>query len=207
MKPLKFLNRTAIAALSAISLTGAVASVTQAQEALTNAVIQFPEDTIIEFELIDTHGYYQSTFGVVDSSTKRKVPLFVETKPYDDNTPSVPGRDDTGTQPDFRGTVEGGGVVNGEGQANKFIKFTFKAGTPYVFYLDSVDPVTKQTKTSYLSTNNLAGRFTGSLVAGETGNLIEWDDSGLPKPGKDNDFDDFAIIAGGFVLTPCPLKQ
>lgn len=196
----------AIASLSAIGITAFATSV-NAQESLANNTIQFPEDTIIEFEIVDTHGYYQSTFGVIDTNTRQKSPLFVEVKPYDARVASVPGRDDTGTEPDFPGTVEGGTVVNGEGQASKFIKYTFKAGVPYVFYMDSVDPITKVAKTSYISTNNLATRFSGSLEAGETGNLIEWDDSGLPKPGKDSDFDDFAIIAGGFVLTPCPLRQ
>ncbi|MDX2228162.1 MAG: hypothetical protein NW220_00900 [Leptolyngbyaceae cyanobacterium bins.349] len=200
-------NPVAIAVAAAIGVTSAIAPATQAQEALTNGAIRFPEDTVVEFELVDTHGYYQSTFGVVDTTTRQKVPLFVEIKPYDQPNPSVPGRDDTGTTPDYYGTVEGGSVVNGEGQANKFIKYTFKAGVPYVFYMDSVDPRTREVKTSYLSTNNLATRFSGSLVAGETGNLIEWDDSGLPRPGKDNDFDDFAIIAGGFTLGPCPLVR
>lgn len=200
------LLNTAIATLSAIGLTSGFAPSVQAQ-ALTNTVIQFPEDTVIEFELVDTHGYYQSTFGVQDTRTGRKTPLFVEVKPFDQPNSSVPGRDDTGTSPDFYGTVEGGSVVNGEGQANKLIKFTFRSGTPYVFYMDSTDPRTKQVKTAYLSTNNLATRFSGSLVAGESGNLIEWDDSGLPKPGKDSDFDDFAIIAGGFTIAPCPFVR
>jgi hypothetical protein len=193
----------------ALGLFGSLATATHthAQDALSNAIIQFPEDTIVEFELVDTHGFYQSTFGVVDSSTQKKVPLFVEVKPYNDNTPSVPGRDDTGTVPDFLGTVEGGAVVNGAGEASKFIKYTFKGGVSYVFYMDSLDPRTRQVKTSYLSTNNLSSRFSGSLVAGQSGNLIEWDDSGLPRPGKDSDFDDFAIIAGGFPLAACPLVR
>jgi len=207
MKRNKF-SQMAIAAFSAIGLVSVGMPSTQAQDAaLSNAVIQFPEDTVIEFELVDTHGYYQSTFGVIEGDTKKKVPLFVEIKPYDQPNPSVPGRDDTGTPPDFYGTVEGGSVVNGQGQADKFIKYTFRAGVPYVFYMDSLDPQTKQVRTSYLSSNSLATRFSGSLVAGQTGNLIEWDDSGLPRPGKDNDFDDFAIIAGGFTLEPCPFVR
>lgn len=206
MKQNKLLQM-AIAAVSAIGLTSSLAASAQAQEALSNAAIQFPEDTIIEFELVDTHGFYQSTFGVQDARTGKKNPLFVEVKPYDQPNPSVPGRDDTGTSPDYYGTVEGGTVVNGEGQANKFIRYTFRANTPYVFYMDSIDPRTRQTKTAYLSTNNLAARFSGSLVAGQSGNLIEWDDSGLPRPGKDSDFDDFAIIAGGFTIEPCPFVR
>lgn len=203
----KAIHHTAIVALFSLGLAGTLPAPTQAQEALTNAPIQFPEDTIVEFELIDTHGFYQSTFGVEDTRTGKKTPLFVEVKPYNDVTPSVPGRNDTGTQPDYLGTVEGGAVVNGEGQASKLIKFQFQANTPYVFYLDSIDPRTRQAKTTYVSTSSVAAAFSGSLVAGETGNQIKWDDSGLPRPGKDSDFDDFAIIAGGFTLNPCPFVR
>lgn len=203
----KALQTTAIAALFSLGFAGTLSTAAQSQEALNNNAVQFQEDTVIEFELVDTHGYYQSTFGVIDGNTKQKIPLFVEVRGYDEATPSVQGRDDTGNTPDYRGTVEGGTVVNGEGQANKYIKYTFKSGVPYVFYLDSVDPRTKETKTTLISLNGASSRFSGSLEAGETGNLIEWDDSGLPRPGKDNDFDDFAIIAGGFPLTPCPFVQ
>lgn len=205
--PLKAVRRAAIAGLSSLGLLAALPFSLQAQEALSNAVIQFQEDTIIEFELIDTHGYFQSTFGVVDTRTGVKTPLFIEVKPFNDTVPSVQGRNDTGTEPDFRGTVEGGSVVNGERQANNLIKFRFQAGTPYAFYLDSVDPRTGQAKTTYVSTNSIAAAFDGNLEAGETGNVIKWDDSGFPRPGKDSDFDDFAIIAGGFPITPCPLKR
>ncbi|MDX2243053.1 MAG: hypothetical protein NW224_20425 [Leptolyngbyaceae cyanobacterium bins.302] len=203
---MKTLRPAAIAALCSLGFVGLSTS-TPAQETLTNAAIQFPEETIVEFELVDTHGFYQSTFGVVDARTGKKTPLFVEVKPYNDTTPSVPGRNDTGTQPDYLGTVEGGAIVNGEGQAVNLIKFRFQANTPYVFYLDSLDPRTRQIRTTYVSTNSVAAAFSGSLVAGQEGNLIKWDDSGLPRPGKDSDFDDFAIIAGGFTLNPCPFVQ
>ncbi len=206
LTPMQGWQAGAIAALSVVGLA-AIAPAVRAQDALSNNTIQFPEDTVIEFELIDTHGYYQSTFGVIDVTNRQKTPLFIEIKPYNERVASVPGRDDTGTTPDFPGTVEGGSVVNGNRESSKFIKHTFKAGVPYVFYMDSMDPRTQQIKTSYISTNALATRFSGSLTAGATGNLIEWDDSGLPKPGKDSDFDDFAIIAGGFELTPCPLVR
>ncbi|MBF2026495.1 MAG: hypothetical protein IGS48_06975 [Oscillatoriales cyanobacterium C42_A2020_001] len=204
--PLKAIRRVAIACLTSFGILSALPPSAPAQEALSNTTIQFQEDTIVEFELIDTHGYFQSTFGVLDTRTGVKTPLFIEVKPFNETTPSVQGRNDTGTEPDFRGTVEGGGVVNGERQASNLIKFRFQAGTPYAFYLDSVDPRTGQAKTTYVSTNSVAAAFSGNLEAGETGNLIKWDDSGFPRPGKDSDFDDFAIIAGGFPITPCPLK-
>jgi hypothetical protein len=34
---------------------------------------------------------------------------------------------------------------------------------------------------------------------------MAWDDTGLPQPGKDQDFDDFVIEAGGYLVSvPCP---
>jgi hypothetical protein len=54
----------------------------------------------------------------------------------------------------------------------------------------------------------LAAAFNGSLDGGTneeiTGVRIAWDDTGLPQPGKDEDFDDFVIEAGGFPPVPCP---
>jgi len=197
---------SAIAALSALSLVGAIGTSTQAQETLSNNTIQFPEETVVEFEIVDTHGYYQSTIGVVNLKTGQKTPLFVEKQGFDAPTSSVAGRDDTNTNADFKGTVEGGTIVNGAGEASNLIKYTFEAGTPYALYLDSVDPRTKQARVSLVSTNVNATSFAGSLTAGESGNSIKWDDSGLPRPGKDSDFDDFVIIAGGFTLESCPIR-
>lgn len=196
----------AIATLSALGLVGAIAHSAPAQESLSNSSIQFTETTVVEFEIVDTHGYYQSTVGIVNLKTGQKTPLFVEKQGFDAPTSSVAGRDDTNTNADFKGTVEGGTIVNGAGEASNLIKYTFEAGTPYALYLDSVDPRTKQTRVSVVSTNVNAASFAGSLTAGESGNLIKWDDAGLPRPGKDSDFDDFAIIAGGFTLESCPIK-
>lgn len=197
----------AIASVSAIGLAGFLASPTQAQEALTNSNIQFPEETIVEFEIGETHGYYQSTIGVVNLKTGVKTPLFIEVRGYDSPEASVPGRDDTGSTPDFPGTVAGGTIVNGNREASNLYRFTFEANTPYALYLDSVDPNTKQPRPSFVSTNVNAASFAGSLTGGVSGNQIKWDDSGLPKPGKDSDFDDFTLIAGGFTLEACPFRE
>jgi hypothetical protein len=192
----------------AAGLLGSFAMPAQAQDSFGNDVVQFPVDTTVEFEFKESHGAYRSTLGIVNADTGQPVTvLFRETKPYDtygtgQSEPSAPGQNNTGTSVDFLGTVQGGTVDN------QYSEFTFKANTRYAFYLESVSP-TGQTTRSVLSTNSLAAIFDGALDAGDRGGVvgsrIAWDDSGLPRPGKDDDFDDFVIEAGGYLVTvPCP---
>ncbi len=209
----KLLHPGVVASLSAIGVCSVLAVSVQAQEALTNNAVQFSEDTIIEFEVTETNGFLQSTFGVINTRTGKKTPLFVETKPFDAWTGQPPVARQPGGQrvyDDYKGTVAGGSIVNGEGQASPLIKFRFDANTPYVFYLDSVNPYTQKIRTQLVSTNLNNTRFSGNLEAGESGNPINWEDTGLITPvvaGNDRDYNDFNIIAGGFVLTPCPIRQ
>ncbi len=192
----------------AAGLIGSFAAPVQAQDSFGNQVVQFPVDTTVEFEFIESHGAYQSSLGIVNVDTGQPVKvLFSEVKPYDtagtgQPQPSSPGRNNVGTPIDFLGTAEGGTVQS------KFSEFTFEANTRYGFYLESVSP-TGQTRRTVLSTSELAAVFDGALDAGNrggvTGSRIAWDDEGLPRPGKDQDFDDFVIEAGGFLVTvPCP---
>lgn len=199
----------AIAGLGAIGLCSPLASSIQAQEALSNNAVQFSEETIVEFEVTQTNGFLQSTFGVLNTRTGKKTPLFVETKPFDAWVGQPPAAKQPGGQRiynDYMGTVTGGSIVNGEGQADQLIKFRFEPGTPYVFYIDSINPYTKMARTTLVSTNLSNARFDGNLEAGESGNSIRWEDTGLKSVGNDQDFNDFNIIAGGFVLAPCPLR-
>ncbi len=199
----------AIAALSAIGLGSSLTSSAQAQEALTNNAVRFSVDTVIEFEVTETHGFLQSTFGVINTRTGQKTPLFIETRPFDAWTGQPPAARQAGGQRvynDYTGTVAGGSIVNGEGQASPLIRFRFIANTPYVFYLDSVNPYTGTAQTTLVSTNLSNTRFSGNLEAGQPGNPMNWEDTGLKTPivvGSDNDFNDFNIIAGGFLLGPC----
>ena len=124
-----------------------VSQITQAQSAFNNDGIQFSEDTIIEFEFIESHGAYQSTFGVVDLdscqansgtvnlSTCQRTPLIVEERAsdfperihrrstYEDNT-------DVDQSQDFLGTP-------GNAVPKPMVEFLFKAGKRYAFYLES----------------------------------------------------------------------
>jgi len=195
----------------AAGLFGSLTAPVQAQDSFGNQVVQFPVDTTVEFEFKESHGAYQSTLGIVNVDTGQPVKvLFSEVKPYDaagtgQTQPSSPGQNNTGTSVDFLGTVQGGTVQN------QFSEFTFQANTRYGFYLESVSP-TGQTRRTVLSTSDLAAVFNGALDAGNrggiTGTRIAWDDNGLPQPGKDQDFDDFVIEAGGYLVTaPCPPAQ
>lgn len=189
-------------------LLSSFAAPVQAQDSFGQEVVQFPVDTTVEFEFKESHGAYQSTLGIINLDTGQPVKvLFSEAKPYDsagtgESQPSAPGQNNTGTSLDFLGTVQGGTVEN------QFSEFTFEANTRYGFYLESVSP-TGQTRRSVLSSSALAAVFDGALDAGNrgeiTGSRIAWDDSGLPRPGKDEDFDDFVVEAGGYLVTvPCP---
>lgn len=193
----------------ASGLFSAFVAPAQAQDSFGNQVIEFPVDTTVEFEFKESHGAYQSTLGIIDLDTEQPVKvLFSETKPYDEfgtGQPQTrsPGQNNIGTSLDFLGTVQGGTVQN------QLADFTFQANKRYAFYLESVSP-TGQTRRRVLSSSNLAAAFDGSLDSGDrggvTGSRIAWDDDGLPQAqGKDDDFDDFVIEAGGYLIeVTCP---
>lgn len=197
--------------LMGVMLTGLVSSFAapvRAQDKFDNQVIEFPEDTTVEFEFKESHGAYQTTLGVLNLDTNQpEAALFKEVKPYDDygtgkRQTRNPNGSNLGTQYDYVGTVEGGTVPN------RMAEFTFKANTRYAFYLESVSP-TGQTRRVVLSQNPLATQFNGSLDSGEhsgvIGTRLSWDDDGLPGARKDDDFDDFVVEAGGYLIqVGCP---
>ena len=128
--------------LNAMSL-GAVA-----EDIIGNKGITFQEDTIIEMEFIESHGAYQSTFGVVDLDTCQtsasqainydtcsKTPLLSEVK-ASDSFDNVYRRSTYETDlkesrnNDFLGTP-------GNTVPNFKTEFLFKANKRYAFYLES----------------------------------------------------------------------
>ncbi|MEW6492159.1 MAG: hypothetical protein AB1589_06380 [Cyanobacteriota bacterium] len=196
------------AMVSGLGLFSSFAAPVQAQDSFGNQAIQFPVDTTVEFEFKASHGAYQSSIGIIDLDTRQPVKvLFSEAKPYDgygtgQSQTRTFGQNNVGTSLDHLGTLQGGTVQN------QYSEFTFQANKRYGFYLESVSP-TGQTRRTVLSSNNLAAVFDGSLDAGDrggiTGTRIAWDDDGLPGVGKDNDFDDFVIEAGGYLIeVNCP---
>lgn len=113
-----------------------------------NNGIRFTEDTIVEFEFIESHGAYQSTFGVIDLDSCQtnnsgiinfdsciKTPLMSEVKASDKfDTVYRRSTYETDLQVarnnDFLGTP-GDTVPNFEQE------FKFKANKRYAFYLES----------------------------------------------------------------------
>ena len=179
--------------------------------------IQYNEDTLVEFEFKESHGYYRSVFGVIDLRTRETTDLISEVKPFDDyadvsdlNRPSS-GNNDTGSSNDFLGTP-------GNSVPNPIQRYTFRANTQYAFYLKVFRPDNTLVATLYSTkfeqlgsvSNADSAKSEGGLADGVVGERkgvrISWDDTGLPKPGQDRDFDDFIVEAGGFLVTgvPCP---
>lgn len=190
----------------AAGLVSSFAAPAQAEDMFDNRAIQFPEDTIVEFEFIGSHGSYQAAFGIRNETTGEETVLFREVKPYDafgtgQTQVRTGGQNNLGTSFDFPGTIAGGTVLN------QFSEFTFQANNRYVFFLESVSP-TGQTRRSILSTQNFA-RFFGSLDGGRSGDItgtrVAWEDGGRVEVGPDEDFDDFVIEAGGYLIDfNCP---
>ncbi|ELS01851.1 hypothetical protein Xen7305DRAFT_00015580 [Xenococcus sp. PCC 7305] len=114
-----------------------------------NNNIQFDQDTIIEFEFIESHGAYQSTFGVLDIdscqtqpggeiilSSCDKTALLVEAKASDahDTVARSSTYEDSlvnqSRETDFVGTP-------GNTVPRPMSEFKFEAGKRYAFYLES----------------------------------------------------------------------
>lgn len=125
--------------LSALSLPAI------AEDIINNQGVYFEKDTIVEFEFIESHGAYQSAFGVIDLDTCQsdasgiimfdtctKTPLLEEVK-ASDTYDTVYRRSTYQTdakQNDFLGTP--GNTVP------EFIaEYLFKANKKYAFYLES----------------------------------------------------------------------
>ncbi|MCL1465772.1 hypothetical protein [Argonema galeatum] len=207
----------------AAGLVGSFSTAVKAQMTIPDRGIQYNEDTLIEFEFRESHGYYRSTFGVINLATREMTDLIAEVKPFDDfsdrselNNPST-RTDDVGTSRDFVGTP-------GNSVPDPIRRFTFDANTQYAFYLKVFRPNGTLLTTLYSTRfEQLSGsqdadsaQSVGGLSDGKVGDRkgvrISWDDTGVLRPdgvrppGKDRDFDDFIVEAGGFLVTsaPCP---
>ncbi|TVQ53247.1 MAG: hypothetical protein EA366_13185 [Spirulina sp. DLM2.Bin59] len=179
---------------------------------LGNQVIQFSEDTIIEFEIRRTQGANRSVVGIMrnPNSNPVKIPMFEEVKPFDDF--GLPGRTD------YLGTVAGGTIRAVEGNGvnivatrsdSIIVEYRFRANTPYVFYMDVYTPTENRYINTLISTQVDATRFQGSLRDGN-GIVMGWDDDGegrvvgtgaVEVQGADRDFMDVTILVGG--TEPC----
>ena len=143
------LSRSSLAGVSifTIGLLNVCTQSAMAEDYVGNKGIEFEEDTVVEFEFIESHGAYQSTFGVIELDTCQtdpngdiifetcaKTPLLSETKPsdsyqtvfrrstYEDNLNRA--------NYDFIGTP-------GNTVPQPMTEYTFQAGERYAFYLES----------------------------------------------------------------------
>jgi len=104
-------------AAAATAIAGLVSAAPAQALSFNNSGISFNEDTTVNFDFVGSHGWFQSNFGVIDSTGKQTV-LFSETKRSDGT-----GRDNQGTC---------GNTVLICSTA-----FKFEAGKQYAFFLDS----------------------------------------------------------------------
>jgi hypothetical protein len=197
----------AIASLSTTGLLSTFSKPAQAVDQFDSNGIQFDVDTIVEFEFVQSHGAYQSTFGVVNLDTNEKTPLIAEARPADtfqDVTRPSQYRPEGELDPgDFTGTP-------GNAVPQPLAEFEFKANTRYAFYLESTyngRPAGIVYSTANLNRGgNQRAKFNGNFTGlGNGGTINLWDDTGsvLVTPDtQDTDYNDFVVRAGGHLACP-----
>jgi hypothetical protein len=195
-KLIKAIRQMAIASIYAGGLIAAHSVIpAQAQDTFDDAGIQFDVDTVVEFEFAESHGADLSTFGVINLDTQEKIPLIAEVRPSDSDDLVV------NKQTDFLGTP-------GNAVPQPLAEFNFKAKTRYAFYLESSYKgksvgIVYSANLPNLGNNSLQARFDGNLSAlASGGSVIRWNDNGTLKVGKDRDFNDFVVRAGGHKACP-----
>jgi hypothetical protein len=203
----KAIRLSAIASLYTAGVFGSFSKPAQAVDQFDINGIQFDVDTIIEFKFEQSHGAYQSTFGVINLDTGEKTPLLAEVKPSDNyqdvNRTSqyrAPGDRDPR---DFVGTP-------GNTVPQPLAEFQFKANKRYAFYLQSTyngRPAGIVYSTNGLNPGgNQQALFKGDFFGLANGGTINlWDDTGsvLVKPRQeDRDYNDFIVTVGGHLVCP-----
>ncbi len=195
-------------------LISTLATPVKAADIFSNNGIQFDVDTVIEFEFVESHGAYQSTFGVINLDTGEKTPLLAEVKPSDNyqetNRPSTyrnPNDPQAVRDPnDFLGTP-------GNAVSQPLAEFEFKANNRYVFYLESSykgkpSGIVYSQDSKNLG-NNQQVLFEGGLPGLTSGGtFLRWDDTGsvlVLTNKEDRDYNDFMVRAGGHLA--CPYKK
>jgi hypothetical protein len=179
-----------------------------ADMSIGNEGIRANRSTTLQSEFVESHGAYQSTFGVINLTTKEKTPLLVETKPSDSpDTIFRPSTkiDDLGSALDFPGTP-------GNAVPEPTRQYTFQPNNDYVFYLESSfngRPTGILYSTDRLNPNaEQHVRFNGNInTLCQTGGMtLGWDDTGSRivrnRQAQDRDYDDFIVRLRD---TACPV--
>lgn len=179
-----------------------------------NSGILFDTDTTVDFEFLQSNGWWLGQFGVAETSNLSQTFLLSENRRVN------PG---SGVHNDSLGTVGSGLAVE-----NPFANFTFQAGTEYSFFLTSYDTNDlSKTYTQYSSNllnpgwykngtgtgkqggetfmitdNNYDSNLNGTILDGRQRALFQGDlVSGMNilfednTTWGDNDFDDFVVSA------------
>jgi hypothetical protein len=201
-------------AAAATAIAGLVSAAPAQAFTFNNSGISFNEDTTVNFDFVESHGWFQSNFGVIDSTGKQTV-LFSETKRSD------------GSGPDNQGTCGNTVLICSTA-------FKFEAGKQYAFFLDSGKDVwtnlystTSKNPTpwfadqfkflqgtsvlsdlNYKNYNTSVGSQLGQAVGIQNANpfagpvLIAIEDSGV---NGHRDFNDFMVTAQVAVPEPATL--
>ncbi len=192
-------SKIAVGVLAGWLMSNVSAQAIAADLSIGNGGIKFNRDTTLEPSFLESHGAYQSTFGVINRDTNEKTPLLVEVKPADSVTPV--GRpstrsNDRSTRLDFLGTP-------GNAVPQPISKFKFRANNNYVFYLEST--LNGRPSGIVYSTDTLNPNKERQVVfAGQPadlcnpgGMMLAWDDTGSKlvrsRQQQDRDFDDFIV--------------
>ncbi len=173
-----------------------------------NEGIRVNRNATLETDFVESHGAYQSTFGVINLTTKEKTPLLIETKPSD--TPESifkpsSKRSHVGTREDFLGTP-------GNAVPQPLARYNFQPNNDYVFYLES--SFNGRPTGILYSTNRLNPdaeqhvKFIGNIsnLCQTGGMTLGWDDTGSRivrnRAAQDRDYDDFIVRLRD---TACPI--
>ena len=183
------------AGLASAALLGLAAPAAFAADEFDGKAITFDTDTAIDFEFLESHGSFLATFGVMELNSGEKTPLIKEDKPSDSSERAV------NKATDFLGTP-------GNAVSQPKNTFTFKANTPYTFYLESRTGSGRVASLVFSSDlRNPNSRQQAKFDKGfeglsSQGVQIKWDDQAAGKQvtgaeRNDDDFNDFVIVAGG----------
>lgn len=195
---------------TATTLLGIVSAAPANAFTFGNSGIQFDTDTTVNFEFLQSHGWWYGDFGVKDLSTGLETLLISETRNVD------PG---SGMNNDNMGTV---GTPNAVLSEDAFTSFNFNQGREYSFFLKSYDKTPQGTRGDHTRTvystsllnperwntpvtitdNNYDESLNGRTVNGRDrvlfeGNLLSgltlfFEDNGI---AGNNDYDDFMVSA------------
>lgn len=147
-------------------------------DTLSNGIFSFDATTTLDFTFLESHGKYQSTFGILDVATNTKTDIFAETKAYN------PGSNEANDW------LNDAYVTPGEAS------FTFEGGKEYKLAYWGVehdatasDVVIKDGSYTFFST--YGGPATKTINF--DGLILGWEDGWEAAHGKEADYNDLIV--------------